>query len=237
MSKAKFLISISLIFLAFTFNSFAQDDNEQINLTGKWALQFQITENFTLSNFDGMAFSGKFHFTDNSAIRTGVDFSTYSSDSEYSNESVLPDTSIFSDESMERGETNIRINLQYLHYANLSNSISMFIGAGVSFLGSPAYQRNVNNENNLEKISFSNSGYGADLIIGVEWFVRSNIGISAEYNSGYLYRKSKTTFTLYEEDNINDEINEENYLQQRTITNTYSSFSNHRVKFGVSVYF
>ena len=237
MSKAKFFVLISLILLTFTFNSFAQDDNEQINLTGKWALQFQITENFTLSNFDGMAFSGKFHFSNNSAIRTGIDFITYSNEYEYSHENVLPDSSIFTNHSSERGETSIKINLQYLHYNNISNSISMFVGAGLSFLASPTYLRDVNNTNFLEKVTVNNSGYGVDLIIGVEWFVRSNIGISAEYNSGYLYQKSKTTFTLYEEDNIVDEINEENYLQQSTTTRTSSSFNNHRVKFGVSVYF
>ncbi len=113
----------------------------------------------------------------------------------------------------------------------------MFVGTGLAFQTSPSYERTVYDNNSLRKISVNNSDYGVDLIIGVEWFVRSNIGISAEYNSGYLYSKSTLTNTLYEEENLADEINEENYLQRVTDTRTTSSFSNHRVKFGTSVYF
>ena len=42
------------------------------SLDGKYALQFQISENFTLSDFQGTTLSGKYQTGKRTAIRLGV---------------------------------------------------------------------------------------------------------------------------------------------------------------------
>lgn len=229
------LVSLFVV-LFFHTNSHAQIDSANAALSGKWALQFQIKNNFTLDNFQGSAFSGKFHFNNHSAIRVGVDLSTYSTKEEYSHEENMPDTTLF-ENSAQSGENNIKINIQYLYYNNINNSISMFLGVGVNHTMRPIYNREINNENQLGKTSINITGYGVDLIFGVEWFVRNNIGISAEYNSGYSYVESTRTFTLFENDEIEDEISGDNFIEKTTKSYSRSSFENNSVKLGVSIYF
>ena len=235
MSQKKLSLIITFLILGLSIQLFAQTDT--LNLKGKWALQFQVTENFTLDDFQGAAFSGKFHFNNHSAIRVGVDLNGFSSDENHTIENVDGDSLHFMEESRAFGRTTIKIGIQYLHYTTISNSISMFIGGGLSHYTSPDYTRDVNDEDNLITRSGRFSGYGADFILGTEWFVKSNIGISAEYNSGYSYSKSNITTIFYEENNLSDEIAEENYLYKRSVSFDNSSFNNHKVKFGVTVYF
>jgi len=233
----KFRMLSIIMFFFFAVSLFAQEEEKPVNLTGKWALQFQINDNFTLGNYQGLGFSGKFHFSNHSAVRVGVDFESYSSDFKINNETVFKDSSVFVDEEYQMGTTKIKINMQYLYYNSISNSISMFLGVGVSFSGFPGYQRRVDNSDQLLRIDNSNTEYGVDVLMGVEWFVRSNIGILAEYSSGYSYQSLSSTQTRFPDDNVENELGGVNYLQKKETSSTVSSFSNHSVKFGVSVYF
>ena len=225
MQKAKLSILISILLLTFTLNSFAQTDSSQIDLKGKWALQFQITSGFTLNEFQGGTFSGKYHFTNNSAIRFGLTSRYVSKDNELSQTIIYPDTTSKSDHDGELSSNAIEIALQYLHYFEMSNSISAFCGAGLNYYTSP-YS---NELKDLKVETKTNFGYGLNLLMGVEWFVRSNIGINAEYGIrfGYSYEEYASERTY----SYNDE--------KRLSYSKSSGFALYspRVKFGLSIYF
>ncbi len=235
MQKTRFLVLISLLILSFTFNSFAQADSSKFDLEGKWALQFQINQNFTLNSFQGSTFSGKYHLTNSSALRIGVTVFGHST-TENNNKNKYNADTLHSSSKVEStlNDNWISIELQYLYYAKMTNSISAYFGAGVH------YSRNFRTQDsNTEEIYMSNEnfshsrkeysayGLGADILMGVEWFVRSNIGILAEYSSGFNYehRESETP---------KNENDAENYFDNERTT---YSFSPHGVKFGLSIYF
>ncbi len=235
MLKTKFLLFISILLLTFSFNSFAQTDSSKIDLEGKWALQFGISRNFTLNSFQGATFSGKYHFTNNSALRIGITVFGHSTKSNNNKNNYNADTLYSSSKEESTVNDNwISIQFQYLYYAKMTNSISAYFGAGVQ-----SSRRFVSQYSNTEEIYMSDEnfsyrskelsayGLGADILIGVEWFVRSNIGILAEYSSGFNYEHRESEAPK----NKNDA---EYYYENKS--DTYS-FSPHGVKFGVSIYF
>ncbi len=225
MQKTKFSILILVLLFTFTVNSFAQTDTSKIDLNGKWALQFGISHSFTLTNFDGATFSGKYHFTNNSAIRIGVTLGYNDKDKEISGTNILPDTTKIYDYDGNLSSANIRIALQYLHYLEMTKSISSYYGAGLYYFTRP-YDENLE-DYRLEKISYF--GYGFDLLMGVEWFATSSIGVNAEYglSFGYSYKEvtSERTYTY------NDE------KSKRYSNESGFALYSQRVKFGLSVYF
>ncbi len=230
MGKTKFLILISILFLTFSLNSFAQTNEEQIDLTGKWALQFQIDRYFTLDDFQGGTFSGKYHLNNSSAFRLGVSLANLKRDEDLTITYTFPDTTIQGSENALYKDGIVRFDLQYLHYSKIVSSVSMFLGVGVSYQTTSFSIESTMADDEIsatELYDITSNGYGLSLLIGVEWFVKSNIGISAEYGSGYYSTKNEGTESYSEEDNsLTVDIN-----------GTESGIEYHRVKFGVSIYF
>ena len=111
----------------------------------------------------------------------------------------------------------------------------MYLGGGLNY-----YFNFVNNDQKLSYNSTSGAdkteagdgensySFGLNVLIGVEWFVRSNIGIIAEYGSEYRY--SKITY----DSNLID-----SYGKRTISSDNYNeySFSPSYVKFGISIYF
>jgi len=227
--KQKIQLS-TILALFISLSIFAQEIEQPIDLTGKWALQFQIDHYFTLDDFQGGTFSGKYHLSNSSAFRLGV---SYSSETDEQDEKQ---TLKFSDETETVNKNDIReydvigFNLQYLYYTKIVNSISMFLGAGVNYETSLSNRKGTTTREDFTGTDIyetSYSGYGIDLLIGVEWFVRSNIGISAEYGSKYRSIEYEGTDSY----SSGDESISVDY------EGTESGFEYDRVKFGVSIYF
>ncbi|MBU0473195.1 MAG: outer membrane beta-barrel protein [Bacteroidetes bacterium] len=226
MRKTNQFILISILLFTFTFSSFAQTDTTKIDLAGKFALQFQISENFTLSSFQGGTFSGKYHLSNNSALRLG--FSLYHNNDERMADDNYPSPDTTFNNRLNNNSTRVEVLLQYLQYANISNSISMFYGGGINYSSS----LNNNKEYQKELSRFLEQSYyqvGINLLIGVEWFVRSNIGISAEYESGFSYSKNEIFYKKISETSDDKDGEKEERTMYR--------FSPNSVKFGLSIYF
>jgi len=232
MPKTNQFISISILLFSFTFSSFAQTDTTKIDLAGKFALQFQITDNFTLSSFQGGTFSGKYHFSNNSALRLGVTLSQSNIDEEYSETNVYPDITNIGSTENNYSNYQISFSLQYIDYLKTINSIAMFYGGGVNYFTSPQ-NRESSAKYEVPTVSnsadYNNYGFGVSLLIGVEWFVRSNMGITAEYGTGYQY-------SAYEKVNVNEDIINDISRNSKS-TQTRYGFSPSSVRFGISIYF
>jgi len=227
MERTKISLLISILFLTFTLNSFAQTDKEQIDLTGKWALQFQIDRYFTLSSFQGGTISAKYHLNNNSALRFGVTLGYESKDIDLYEKDVYSDTTEINEYSGEISSSTIQLAIQYLQYLEMNNSISAFIGIGFNYTMQPQ------SEDIKDYLIMENDfyGYGVDLLLGTEWFVRSNIGLHAEYGIGFGYTSHEYSYerpSYYSDDN---EMNKD--------SENLSGFElyNNYVKFGVSIYF
>jgi hypothetical protein len=232
MQKSKLSILISVLFLTFSFNSFAQTDSTQIDLSGKWALQFGISENFTLTNFQGGTISAKYHFNNNSALRFGVTLSQSNSDDENSITQIYPDTTYINSEASSYSNYQIRFSLQYIKYSKPINSIAMFYGGGVNYFTQPQERERLTEyiePVESDYVDNSNHGFGVSILIGVEWFVRSNMGITAEYGAGYQYSVSESINGIYD---ITRDIK-----RNSKTTRTRYAFVPSSVKFGVSIYF
>ena len=63
------LLFVSQLFIT---TGFSQSTSYLDSLNGKYALQFQISENFNLSSFQGTTFSGKYNFSSRDAVRLGL---------------------------------------------------------------------------------------------------------------------------------------------------------------------
>ena len=65
------LILTTILLLSSNQAQEKQDSTDYLN-AGLWSIQFGIAENFTLRSFNGSTFSGKYQFTDKSALRLGI---------------------------------------------------------------------------------------------------------------------------------------------------------------------
>ena len=127
-SKINVLVSLLCFCAIFISTSFSQNISYLDSLDGKFALQFQINENFSLSDFQGTVLSGKYHFSSRDAVRLGVslDFG----DSESKTEVTRLDTAQIDNADQDRNQFGVTINTQYIHYIVTTEDISFFSGIG-----------------------------------------------------------------------------------------------------------
>ena len=216
--------SFHILILVFTNVIFPQNESYLDSLDGKFALQFQITENFSLSNFQGTVFSGKYNFSNRDAIRLGVsvEYTDLNSDGTRSR----PDTNLVDTNSRTTNRFNIVINAQYLYTLTVLNDIGFFIGVG-PFLRfednkieeNYTYYQTEEHRNETTKYY----GVGLDVISGVEWMFNKSMSLSAEYGLRFIYLSGEI---------VDDR---EVYRQERNENTFYITGDN--VKFGITVYF
>jgi len=219
------------IYLAFLFASlifistgFSQSTSCLDSLDGKFALQFQINENFSLSDFQGTVISGKYHFSKRDAIRLGLEINFGNSDSETIVNNL--DTNIVDQSVEDTNNFGFTINSQYIHYIRGTDNISLFGGIGPYF----RYYKSTRNrelvvdeiENTIES-EIENYGIGLDILVGVEWWFHKYMSLSAEYGLKFSYLSSKSNF-------------KDDYRESGSEQKAYNISGNH-INFGITVYF
>jgi hypothetical protein len=223
-SFLKIYFSFLFASLIFVSTGFSQSTSYLDSLDGKFALQFQITNNFSLSDFQGSVLSGKYHFSTRDAIRLGLEI--FLGDSE--SETVVNhlDTNTVDQSVDDTNNFGFIINSQYIHYMRGTDDISLFGGIGPYY----RYYKSTRNRelvvDEIKKISESeneNYGVGLDLLVGVEWWFHKFMSLSAEYGLKFSYLSSKTSF---EDDSIKGESEHKAY-----------NISGNHINFGITVYF
>lgn len=221
----KSLLIISLLTL-FSTQVFSQDSTYLDKLNGKYALQFQISSNFTLSQFQGGTFSGKYHFGNRSAIRVGVSTQINNREDEIT-ASEIDTFFVHPSYTNSFDYQAYSVNLQYLNYLTSMESVGFFIGAGPYI--SYAFSKQVIDTADVFDYSSSNTStlwnLGIELLAGVEWMFNDKMTISAEYGLRAYYLISETAQDVtYLSQNISSKRKGFNLM--------YSS-----IKFGLSIYF
>ncbi|NLT50263.1 MAG: outer membrane beta-barrel protein [Ignavibacteria bacterium] len=227
------------LFFTFIYAQGKTDSTHSLK-AGSWALQFGISNNFTLSNFNGSTFSGKYHLTDNSAIRVGLTLSGQTGDRDQSS-STKYNPSASNEQSKPFEDYNLTLKTAYLFYPNNDKQIKLYFGAG-PILGwskyevsgtDNNYQNDTLNNSLTEKITRNNLQVGLNGILGAEYFLTSYLSVHAEYSATFAYQIQKQKNSgerIYIYDKNNPQITESDIKQ------TSWGFYSGSVLFGLSVY-
>lgn len=210
---------ITLALLAFSSAAAAQTQDHSLE-DGSWALQFQVSGLVNLSDFQGGIISGKYHLADTRAIRFGVrlrastldrtDESFQESETTFPGGGVQGDT-YESEREADGHEFSVGLRSQYLVYPAPVRQIKLYVGGGpmVDFgwsaneqvmIVAPPAEANFHRLDETESSARSWS-FGAQGILGAEWFPARRISLTAEYGAGLVYtttwgtREQRTTST------------------------------------------
>jgi len=194
---------------------------------GAWALQFQITQDFTLNAFQGLLLSAKHHFSNKKAVRIGLGLNASVGESKDLFRNFQSDTLLSSNSGFrESNGQGIDVTLQYLNYPSPNKSANFFygIGLGGGFSRSKSNSRSSNSTNSSLTLQWNTGFSGA---AGVEWFATEKISLQAEYGFTLRYRWLEQTSKSY-----STILRSEGKATQESI-----NFDPSQVKFGLSVYF
>jgi len=227
MSPRSLLSSFSAtILLVFTFASilYSQTPSYLDSLNGKFALQFQIDDNFNLSSFQGTTLSAKYHFSCRSALRLGLSLEL--GDSQNDTKVSYFDTTLVRSSSDDSNRFGFTIKSQYIHYMRGTKDISFFGGLGPSFNYFKLTRNRDLVEDGTNRFSESDgTGFtiGVDIIAGVEWMFADKMALSAEYGLFFSYTSSENK-------------NKDESLEANSEYESFNLSGNH-INFGLSVYF
>ncbi len=209
-SATALIFSLAIALTTAIFPAVAQGQSEtEAPSPGDWALQFQVQSNFTLGAFQGSVLSVKHQISERRALRLGTGFRLLSESD---------DTA--SDVERDRNLQQVQIDAQYLFTSDREDSVRPYAGAGPTV----SFQR-VKQERPDEQFERTDRSFQGGLagVFGVEWMVRSGIGISAEYGVAATYRRTSS-----DRETTDGELN---------TTSTAWNLGARPVLFGVSVYF
>ena len=194
----------------------AQDENVNSLQPGAWAVQFRISENFTLSTFAGSILSVKRQFSAHAAVRAGLSLSFETSDFETS----VQDTTLSKDDVNAFG---FRLELQYLRYTRPQGKLSPFWGVGplVGYMDSGSKFSSGTTTARQDTRQWDLGMVGS---LGVEWFPVSFISVHAEYGLAFTYS------TFRSEQKVDS-------TQSRVQESSAWRFQGDGVLFGLSLYF
>lgn len=226
-------VANAVIISGFSNQAVAQNQNP-VNHSihkGSKALQFRVANNFTLSDFQGIAFSGKKHISENSAVRLGIDLNIEFSTSDRDVRRYYQDTTLTTTKD-DISKQMFIMRIQYMRYLELEKSVKFFWAAGPTaqfnreITKTEYYDgyRDVSFDLKDEYKYWSVGGSGA---LGAEWFANPNISFHSEYVISMIYdwRKIKN-------DNIaGTDLNSD--LSKLKRFHIYAT----GINFGLSVYF
>ena len=189
-----------------------QEDSKNSLLSGSRSLQFRISNNLTLTSFEGTMISAKKHFTPNSALRFGVGLDIRSGQEDYG--AVKEDDDLF----------DLELIAQYIYYTSPRAPMNFYLGTGPHF----NYNRHVQDRDYEETGEDASWQYDRSWTIGllatfgVEWFAIESISFFCEYGASLGYHARLTESTRYE---------------SQTGETKQFSLTSQTVDFGLSVYF
>jgi hypothetical protein len=195
---------------------------------GSKAIQFGIASNLTLKKFQEMAFSGKKHISDKSAVRIGIDLNFLISDVDKDVFSIRHDTTT---SQVEETYNNDEIDLwvQFMRYSSINNSIKFYWAGGPIFGFERWFYKKRDDTPQLSGRSQETLIWlvGTSWTVGAEWFATPELGLHAEYYLSLTFNWRRTNDTSYSSNTIS-------YGRDRNYSFNLSSGD---VRFGLSTYF
>lgn len=154
-----FILPLTLIFAQ------TNEEEKPIDLTGKFALMFQIDENFDLNSFDGMSFAGKYFY--NSFIGGRIFFSINTGAKDSKQDYEEPPNNYTSSQIITSNHTEYTVGFNLLFNILHTNNFMGFFGIGPYY---SLYKNDQTNEKleNLINVIAETESYGVQLIAGIE---------------------------------------------------------------------
>jgi hypothetical protein len=218
-----------ILFLIFSsYGLIAQTDTTKAQFK-KYALQFEISNYFTLRSFQGSVISLKRNFSDKTALRIGISITGEVRDIDDRLYRPQNDSTITRD--MRNDDLlDVEFSSQLIFYP-VRNEIRVFVGSGpIIHYGSSKdvreYQIPERDDTSMEIKVWS---FGLSFPFGVEWYFKKNMSISAEY--GFII-----TYEWYNSENWRENLTL-NGNDVRDINENIFRVASSSVLFGLSVYF
>jgi opacity protein-like surface antigen len=188
-----------LVVFAVLFNqSFAQDSCSTKCKELKHGIQFQVTNILNLTNFNGYTFSYRYLFNKNSGLRIGL-FTSLNNEEEDITQRV---DSLTNHPPNKSDSYNFKISVQYLCSIMSYNNFDLIVGGGpfVSFYNVESHYEYLG-RSSVGKRTEKNkgTGFGLDLILGVEYKLASNVILSGEYGVSMQRDNSDIEYTMTDE--------------------------------------
>ena len=183
----KQILILALATLILTGVSQAQDVKPK-GAEGDKALLFSLNglSNLGAGDFNG-GFGMRYHFASNLSVRFGLGFSTSSTTTK---RPVAMTTG--ADEKDSEFELSVAPGIEYWLMKN--GPVAAYVGAQIAYLMSSETNENMNFVANT-KLETTRSGIGGGVIMGVQWFPWSNVGLGAEYQLGFSSISGKVKST------------------------------------------
>jgi hypothetical protein len=204
---------------------------------GAWSLQFELDNNFRPRTFEGSILNIKRQYSERTAVRLGVSISIDVSDEDGDAIYVYPNRADRTRQTdREYNNSSYDLLLHYLFYPLPKSDMHLFLGVGPHFRF--AYLSNasvisevdeLNSVRTTSRIHNSTWNLGTSGVIGVEWFLRHNVSLLAEYGIflDYRWENRENSSSRYPGEQISDEDYSLHGFGVR----------GRPVKFGISVYF
>ena len=192
--------------------SYAQSGPDEEEWIDRWALQFQVANNFILTDFQGATISAKKQVSETEGVRIGADVGA-----SFESATMLNDGA---ERDQDRNSQSVRATVQYLRYPVSEGAVKMYWGLGPSV----GLARTALEGTNQPKQTQRRFSVGLEGAVGVEWFVHSQISLTAEYGADLGYDREVQT------------VETESRTEQETTTDRFA-IGARPVRFGVSVYF
>jgi hypothetical protein len=228
---------------------FAQDSTSVNSLQkGNWALQFEMYGGFLtfqIREYLGATFSGKYHISDNRALRVGLDIDGASTDFAVESDQKNQDYARETTSDGTNSNHNLNLVLQHLWYLRENNGIHLYTGLGpMIYINTKRVDQTDDlyhesetdfvDDKTVRHSTDKNYFLGLSGSIGVEYFIKQNLGLSFEFQSsvGYDYEIDKYKRT-------SERADDSDYGFDENSDRTSHGFSYHsnRVKVGLSIYF
>ncbi|GJQ61338.1 MAG: hypothetical protein SCALA702_03910 [Melioribacteraceae bacterium] len=211
------------LFYSSIFAQEAEEKKEEVDLSGKFALMFQVGSNFSLRTFEGSTISAKYQISNVSSVRFSLSTNFFGDDTKQ--DAIRADT-LYSKLDEERNFSNLDLSIYYLQKLRSFDDIGFYVGVGpfVRLKNTFTKLNETQPEMQFEGTDINNS-YGVSFIVGVEWFVKKNISFLAEYSSSYFYSTSQ------------DYQPSTSYTYSWNTKSSEWAFSSNGAKIGLSLYF
>jgi len=204
-------------------------DNKNPLRPGSWSAQFQISENFTLNDFQGAMLSVKRHRSARTAYRFGLNLALEVGDNDRIS-SVFEEDSLTSSSEVgiKNEQKRVQLDFQFLRYSDSESTVKWFWGVGPLV----RFTRLDNDQNDYTGRSEALSqtwAVGASGLIGVEWFPARAISLHAEYGAEMRYSQVRQERTEFPDSYV--------FTRKTEETDKIFAFDARSVLFGLSVYF
>jgi len=149
---------------------------------GRYALQFQLDDNFKLSDFQGAVLSAKYHRSAQSAVRLGLDFDAESEEGKQTTAGE-DSASVAERQEFETARLEFKVVAQYVRHSNPGRTVSYYRGGG-PFVGFRRHKL-LTDSSEQEETRWS---AGLEGVWGAEWALNRSISLLAEYGiaAGYF---------------------------------------------------